>query len=57
MTKEQVLQRIESATKLVQSWPAWKQNILVQSAQPTVRVPRTPVNNQAVPSERQESDK
>jgi hypothetical protein len=39
-----VRKRIESATKLVKSWPLWKQNILVQSASPTVKVPRKPIH-------------
>ena len=50
MTANEIYQRIKSARKLVQTWPAWKQNILVQSAQPTVKVPRTPVNNQMTTS-------
>jgi hypothetical protein len=45
MAKDEIYRRIESATKLVQSWPAWKQNILIQSAQPTVKIPRIPVDN------------
>ena len=36
---------MERASKIVASWPLWKQNILVDSGSPTVRVPRTPVNN------------
>lgn len=46
MTKEDLQLQIENATKLVNSWPQWKQKILIQSAQPTVSSPRTPVNNQ-----------
>ena len=47
MTKEEVQKQVESATRLVSTWPQWKRNILIQSAQPTVSEPRTPVNNQA----------
>jgi hypothetical protein len=57
MVDKEISQRIEIATKLVQSWPAWKQNILVQSAQPKVQVPRVPVNNQTAANERKESGK
>ena len=38
------IRSLERASKLVASWPLWKQNILVNSASPTVRVPRKPIN-------------
>jgi hypothetical protein len=31
------------AEVIVSRWPKWKQNILTDSASPTVRVPRKPV--------------
>lgn len=46
MTLEEMRKQIEDARKVVRTWPEWKQNILVQSGQPTVSVPREPVNNQ-----------
>jgi hypothetical protein len=48
--------QIEIATRLVQRMPPWKQNILVQSGQPTVRVPRTPLNFQAAAAKRHEGN-
>jgi len=41
---ENVLQNhLDYATKLVESWPAWKQNILGNSSKPNVEVPRIPI--------------
>ena len=57
MTEKEIRQQIKSVAEEVRSWPAWKRNILVESAQPTVKVPRTPVNNNAATSEKQESGK
>jgi len=57
MKENEIRQQIQIAVNLVKTWPTWKQNILIQSEQPTVRVPRTPVNNQAVTSEKHESSK
>lgn len=34
---------LDHASLLVSGWPAWKQNILENSAKPTVAVPRTPI--------------
>lgn len=48
MTREELQQQIQNATKLVESWPQWKRNILIQNAQPTVSTPRPPINNQSV---------
>ena len=45
MKEREIREQIEMATKLVETWPSWKQNILVHSAQSTVASPRTPVNN------------
>lgn len=53
MNEKEVRQQIVKATKLVEAWPAWKQNILAQSAQPSVTTPRPPVNNQAPSGDQQ----
>ena len=57
MTQSELRQKIKIAADHVRTWPAWMQNILVESAQPTVKVPRTPVNNQAAASEKPETRK
>lgn len=44
-TKEKIRKAIEHATKLVKSWPIWKQNILINSAKPQWDTPREPVDN------------
>ena len=36
---------IKNAIAQVDSWPAWKQNILEQSMEPTVKTPRQPIRN------------
>ena len=36
---------IKQASDWIDTWPAWKRNILVQSSQPTVSKPREPVDN------------
>jgi hypothetical protein len=54
MTEREIHQQIQIATRVVQNMPTWKQNILVQSGQPTVRVPRTPLNIRADTGERRE---
>jgi hypothetical protein len=55
--KGELRQKIKIAAEEVRSWPAWMQNILVDSARPTVRVPRTPVNNNVATSEKPETCK
>ncbi len=45
MTDKEIRLQIERATAEVQTWPAWKRNILVHSSQPTNSSARTPVNN------------
>jgi hypothetical protein len=45
MQPKEVKEAIERATKLVKSWPLWKQNILVNSGQATLKIPRRPVVN------------
>lgn len=45
MTHDEFRKQLEHATKIVESWPKWKQNILEHSASPTVSVPREPVCN------------
>jgi hypothetical protein len=52
----EINKQIEIATRLVKNMPPWKRNILVQSGQPTVRVPRTPLNFQATTVERREGN-
>lgn len=39
----EIIKQIAIATKLVQNMPPWKRNILVQSGQSTVKVPRRPI--------------
>lgn len=48
MTKAELREKIDRANKLVESWPAWKRNILINSSKPSVSVPRPPVNNREV---------
>jgi len=45
MTQEEFNRQMELATKLVESWPLWKQNLLEQSSKPFVSEPRKPVIN------------
>lgn len=45
MTEEEFQKQMDIATKLVNSWPLWKQNLLEQSSKPFVEVPREPVSN------------
>ncbi len=49
MTKSELNELIKNANQQISSWPAWKQNNLLQASMPTVSIPRTPVNNQASP--------
>jgi hypothetical protein len=46
MTRIEIQDQIGFASKIVRQWPAWKQNILVHSCQPTNSVARSPVVNQ-----------
>lgn len=46
LDKARFWEQVRLATKLVASWPLWKQNILVQSGKPTVDVPRIPIKYQ-----------
>lgn len=41
--RNRIREVIRSAVAIVNTWPLWKQNILENSASPTVRVPRLPV--------------
>jgi hypothetical protein len=47
MDRKTLRQQIDRATRLVDARPSWKQDILARSAQPTLSVPRAPVNNQS----------
>ncbi len=51
MTASELRLQIDKATRLIETWPAWKQNILAHSSQPSVSAPRPPVNNQASQSQ------
>jgi hypothetical protein len=48
MTKNELREQIARASKLIETWPAWKQNVLVLSSRPSVSSPRPPVDNRAV---------
>ncbi|QDU98477.1 hypothetical protein [Lignipirellula cremea] len=50
MTHDEIRKQIEYATKVVETWPAWKQNILAHSSSPAISQPREPVDNHAVPT-------
>lgn len=41
--QKRIDEAIQTATKLVEQWPAWKQNILVHSLQPMASESRTPI--------------
>jgi hypothetical protein len=45
MDRKYIFQQIEMATRVVQKWPLWKQNILKNSGKPRFDVPRKPINN------------
>ena len=45
MTEHEFREELNKASRLVSTWPAWKRNLLEQSASSTVLVPRTPVDN------------
>ncbi len=47
MTIKELNEAVRIANALVADWPAWKRNILEDSASPTVAVPRQPVFNEA----------
>ena len=47
MTRNELREQVAKANRLVATWPAWKQNILAHSSQPSVSSPRPPVDNQA----------
>ena len=58
MTPSELRLQIDKATRLIETWPAWKQNILAHSSRPSVSSPRPPVNNQAsqtLPHDRKDS--
>lgn len=43
MTEKEFKKQLEIATKIVESWPLWKQNILEDSSKSTVSKPRPPI--------------
>lgn len=44
-TIKDIRRLLRPVVRLVDSWPKWKQNIIEQSASPTVSTPRKPVVN------------
>lgn len=40
VTKEEFKRQMDIAASIVEKWPLWKQNLLADSASPTVRTPR-----------------
>ena len=57
MSQEEFKKQFEIASALVETWPAWKQNILENSAKPTVSVPRAPVDNKRISEESEKTPK
>jgi len=51
MSEEQIKLVLADANRLVESWPAWKRNILEHSARPTRTTARTPLNPDGTPIE------
>lgn len=45
ITSKEIQTQIQYASRVVGSWPAWKQNILSHSSQPTNSVARAPIDN------------
>lgn len=45
MTRDELLQAIAKANRLVEAMPAWKRGILAQSSRSNVSRPRLPVDN------------
>lgn len=43
-----ILKTINDASRIVSTWPEWKQNILEKSGSPTVSTPRKPIANDDV---------
>ncbi len=43
MTHDELVAQVKSANELVNTWPAWKRNVLENSGKSTVSVPRTPI--------------
>ncbi len=43
MTRTEFQYHLDNANSIVSKWPPWKQNLLTDSASPTVSVARTPV--------------
>lgn len=45
MTEQEFRERLAKASKIINSWPEWKRNLLADSSKPTFSKPREPVNN------------
>jgi len=46
MSEKDIRTQIAASATIVKNWPAWKQNILTHSAQPTNSTARPPIHNQ-----------
>ncbi len=46
MSENQIRTELAKVTQIVQSWPQWKQHILVNSSKPTNSSSRLPVGSQ-----------
>jgi len=57
MSQDEFKKQLEIATSLVEMWPAWKKNILELYSSSTVSVPRTPVQNNRVAGEGENTEK
>lgn len=57
MSQEEFRQQLANATKIVETWPAWKQQILESYSSPTVSVPRTPIEVGQEPKSEQQGKK
>lgn len=55
MSRDEFKRQQEIAQRVVQTWPEWKQNLLENSAKPTVNVARTPVVSSQLKVTQQES--
>lgn len=43
MTERDIQTQTEYAAKIMESWPAWKRNILQHSTEPTNKMARPPI--------------
>ena len=52
MNEKHIQAEMARASKIVKSWPDWKQNILIDSSKPTNSTPRVPVTDQSQPNDK-----